>query len=163
MEQISAVWVFLDEISWWDQCEKHNCTVFQFDGSGLHALYLTYIHIHTKHPPLFLTSFWNRSLFTSDERGGGGRKMAKRDREMREKGESWPLGLNEASSVSEGAGGWTKWLIHFPRDPLPPSLRSQKNIHRHMRTLSLVDGSSDPVAGFYRDGNMASVDPEGAQ
>lgn len=86
----------------------------------------------------------------------------KRQRNAR-KGESWPLGLNEASSVSEGAGGWTKWLIHFPRDPLPPSLRSQKNIHRHMHTLSLVDGSSNPGGGFYGDGNMASTDPEGAQ
>lgn len=32
-----------------------------------------------------------------------------------------------------------------------------------MHTLSLVDGSSDPGAGFYGDGNMASIDLEGAQ
>lgn len=93
-------------------------------------LYISLIYIHTQSTHLFF-SLWTSSLFTSDERGGGGRKMAKRDREMREKGESWPLGLNEASSVSEGAGGWTKWLIHFPRDPLPPNLHSQK---KHTQT-----------------------------
>ena len=32
-----------------------------------------------------------------------------------------------------------------------------------MHTLFRVDGSSDPGAGFYRDGNMASIDPEGPQ
>lgn len=52
----------------------------------------------------------------------------KRQRNAR-KGESWPLGLAEASSVSEGAGCWTKWLIHFPRDPLPPSLCTQTHTH----------------------------------
>lgn len=50
----------------------------------------------------------------------------------------------------------------FPQRPPSPKL-ALTGKDRHMHTLSLVDGSSDPGAGFYGDGNMASIDLEGAQ
>lgn len=55
--------------------------------------------------------------------------MAEKRQRNARKGESWPLGLAEASSVSEGAGGWTKWLIHFPRDPPPPQACAHTHTH----------------------------------
>lgn len=121
------------------------------DKSDLHSPFLThiytYMHTHTQSTHL---CFSHRSEIAPcsplmRDVGEVVRNGQKRQRNAR-KGESWPLGLAEASSVSEGAGGWTKWLIHFPGDPLPPSLCT------HIHTLSLVDGSSDPGAGFCRDG-----------
>lgn len=46
----------------------------------------THIYIHTQTtPPLFLISLSNSSLFTSDERGGGGREKWQKETEMRER------------------------------------------------------------------------------
>lgn len=74
------------------------------------------------------------------------------------KGESWPLGLAEVISVSEGAGGSTKWLIHFPRDPLPPSAQHPTHMHTQHTFVHI-----DPGACLCSNGNIASVNPEGTR
>lgn len=83
-------------------------------------------------------------------------KTKKEEERNARKGESWPLGPDEAVSLSEGAGDSTKWLIHSPRDPLlQPQLRKYTHTHCGWR-------SGNPGAGLCRDGNTASVNPEGA-
>lgn len=137
-----------DIVLWWDKSDLHS--------PFLTHMY-TYIHTHTQSTHL---CFSHRSEIAPcsplmREVGEVVRNGQKRQRNAR-KGESWPLGLAEASSVSEGAGGWTKWLIHFLRDPLPPP-----SLCTHTYTpFPLWMG---PVIQVLASAEMASIDPEGAQ